>query len=135
MHAPTPLTPLTPLAPPHSRVQAGSKAACAATRSEGGQSRAHSSRSLQRSASSGGGAPSGPSLKERDKDTALDQLHAAVAELNREIDDKSLIIHEVLGQGAYGEGSFGEPQMRGGWGSVVMCASDLHVCHCCPIPA
>jgi hypothetical protein len=26
-----------------------------------------------------------------------------VAELNKEIDDKSLIIHEVLGQGAYGE--------------------------------
>ncbi|KAI8472037.1 MAG: hypothetical protein J3K34DRAFT_520076 [Monoraphidium minutum] len=34
--------------------------------------------------------------------TAVQQLHAAVAELNREIDDKSLIIHEVLGQGAYG---------------------------------
>jgi hypothetical protein len=50
------------------------------------------------SASAGAGAAAPP----RGRDTAVDQLHAAVAALNREIDDKSLIIHEVLGQGAYG---------------------------------
>ena len=51
----------------------------------------------------------------------LQELHAAVAELNREIDDKSLIIHEVLGQGAYGEGPRAARGLRA-CGLVCVCA-------------
>jgi len=64
--------------------------------------------SIPQSSMSSGGADetansAAAAQQKQEPDTALAQLHAAVAQLNREIDDKSLIIHEVLGQGAYGE--------------------------------
>jgi hypothetical protein len=59
-------------------------------------------------AAGGGGAGGGAGGRsgKGGRQVPLKELHAAVAELNREIDDKSLTIHEVLGQGAYGESSW-----------------------------
>lgn len=61
----------------------------------------------------GGGASSrgaGSSLaraSSHGRQVLVEELHAAAAQLNEEINDKSLIIHEVLGRGAYGEGGWG----------------------------
>jgi hypothetical protein len=57
--------------------------------------------------SASGRAVSAPQLR------PLDELHQTVAELNREVDDKQLVIHELLGQGAYGV------VYRGGWNVIT----------------
>ena len=93
--------------------------------------RATGSNSNNISMSSNGGTPTGTALSASALASALvvphlrplDELHQTVAELNREVDDKQLVIHELLGQGAYGVvyrgeygGLVGEGGMGGGGG-------------------
>jgi hypothetical protein len=73
----------------------------------------------QEGVSSGGNGSSGPlpQLVRPNSCQPLDELRELVTQLHQEVDDKQLVIHEPLGQGAYGVVYRGEAAGGGaGWG-------------------